>query len=473
MTVVWVANRENPINDNSGILSIDNQGNLALFQKNQTLPVWSTNVSINGTRNSLAQLLDSGNLVLVQNDTQKAVLWQSFDYPTNTMLPFMKLGLSLKTGLNRFLTSWKSPNDPGIGNFSYMIDPSGFPQLYLFKGSEPLWRTGTWTGLRWSGVPEMTNTFIFNVSYVNNVDEVSITYGVKSFVITRMVTNETGIQQRFTWSKERQNWFGFWSAPKESCDFYGHCGPNAYCSPDQSDRFECMCFPGFEPKSQQEWDIRDGAGGCVRKGNFSAMCGNGEGFVKLTRAKAPDTSKARLDMSLGLKQCGEKCSRDCSCVAFGSAYYEGNGGNGCLTWHGDMVDARTYTAAGQDLFIRVDADELARYTRKGLLQKKGVLAAIIVSAVVLFLIVFVFSYWLVRKIRRERRRKSKSFYSFARSSSLFEDSINGKDIDESTRGSDLPFFELSLIASATNNFSVDNKLGQGGFGSVYKWIYVA
>lgn len=29
-------------------------------------------------------------------------------------------------------------------------------------------------------------------------------------------------------------------------------------------------------------------------------------------------------------------------------------------------------------------------------------------------------------------------------------------------------FKLSVIASATNNFSDDNKIGQGGFGSVYK-----
>lgn len=29
-------------------------------------------------------------------------------------------------------------------------------------------------------------------------------------------------------------------------------------------------------------------------------------------------------------------------------------------------------------------------------------------------------------------------------------------------------FDIAVIANATNNFSPDNKLGQGGFGSVYK-----
>ena len=33
---------------------------------------------------------------------------------------------------------------------------------------------------------------------------------------------------------------------------------------------------------------------------------------------------------------------------------------------------------------------------------------------------------------------------------------------------ELPLFNLSAIATATENFSVNNKLGEGGFGSVYR-----
>lgn len=32
----------------------------------------------------------------------------------------------------------------------------------------------------------------------------------------------------------------------------------------------------------------------------------------------------------------------------------------------------------------------------------------------------------------------------------------------------LPLFDLGTVASATNNFSDENKLGEGGFGPVYK-----
>ncbi|MBA0662378.1 hypothetical protein Goklo_006511, partial [Gossypium klotzschianum] len=237
--------------------------------------------------------------------------------------------------------------------------------------------------------------------------------------------------------------------------FRVHCGPNGYCNPDHLDDFECTCFPGFKPKSSEAWFIRDGAGGCVRKPGIST-CQKGEGFVKVPRLKVPDTSAAHIDMSMGLKQCENECLRNCSCVAYASAYAEINGGIGCLTWHGDLIDARTYADAGQDLYIRVDASELVT----------------IVSTAVLFLILVALLRCFVRRLRRaERRRKRKNAFRFT-SSSLFEDSVGEKDIDKSRRTGDLPFFDFSTIAKATNNFSSDNKLGQGGFGAVYKGVLI-
>jgi hypothetical protein len=35
---------------------------------------------------------------------------------------------------------------------------------------------------------------------------------------------------------------------------------------------------------------------------------------------------------------------------------------------------------------------------------------------------------------------------------------------------ELPLFDFEKLASATNNFHLSNKLGQGGFGPVYKVI---
>jgi hypothetical protein len=79
-----------------------------------------------------AQLLDSGNLILVRKRSRKTV-WQSFDYPANILLPGMKLGLDRRLGIDRFLTSWRSADDPGIGDFSLMINPNGSPQMFSIR----------------------------------------------------------------------------------------------------------------------------------------------------------------------------------------------------------------------------------------------------------------------------------------------------------------------------------------------------
>jgi len=46
---------------------------------------------------------------------------------------------------------------------------------------------------------------------------------------------------------------------------------------------------------------------------------------------------------------------------------------------------------------------------------------------------------------------------------------NNKDMKEEL---ELPFFNMDEMASATNNFSDANKLGEGGFGPVYKVIII-
>ncbi|CAN1165930.1 G-type lectin S-receptor-like serine/threonine-protein kinase RKS1 [Linum perenne] len=461
-TVVWVANRESPLNDTSGRLALDSNGYLNLHAANNTSPIWSAKFP--NLNNSVAQILDSGNLVVVQDRTG-TVLWQSFDYPTDTLLPYMKLGFDRRTGLNRSVTSWKSETDPGIGSVNYRIDPTGYPQLFLYKNhSVPTWRGGPWTGLRWSGVLEMSKNYIFNVSYVNDKNEVSILYGItNASILSRMYVEESGVVKRATWNGH--GWIEFWSAPKEQCDNYGTCGPNSNCDPSKPDTFYCKCQPGFEPKSGRDWYLRDGSGGCVRKAGGKSTCRSGEGFVKVARVKVPDTSVARVEMGMGLKECEEECLKNCTCEAYTSADERGIG---CLRWYGELVDTRSYSGGGQDIYVRVDADVLATYNKpKGLLHNAGIQALLIISvAVTLFLVIFL-AFCLIRRNKKARDRVDKlSFY--------FETTNPDNSVSQNNSrhgNADLPFFHLSEIAAATNNFSDDNKLGEGGFGSVYKGAY--
>jgi hypothetical protein len=68
-------------------------------------------------------------------------------------------------------------------------------------------------------------------------------------------------------------------------------------------------------------------------------------------------------------------------------------------------------------------------------------------------------------MRTGRRKQPTFFNDVTVSSTTFQDS---RKLDESRRKPDLPVFEISTILAATDNFSPDKKLGQGGFGPVYK-----
>ena len=68
-------------------------------------------------------------------------------------------------------------------------------------------------------------------------------------------------------------------------------------------------------------------------------------------------------------------------------------------------------------------------------------------------------------MRTGRERQLIVFNDATECSTSFQDSHK---LDESRRTPDLLFFNISIILAATDNFSPDKRLGQGGFGPVYK-----
>ncbi|XP_016647168.1 PREDICTED: uncharacterized protein LOC107880373 [Prunus mume] len=111
-----VANRERPLANTDPFLSLRKgiDGNLRLVDGKQNT-VWSTSVTTS-LNNLEAVLLDTGNFIL-RDHISGGIFWESFDYPCDTFLPEMMLGLNTKTGERRFLDSWKSANDPSSGTF--------------------------------------------------------------------------------------------------------------------------------------------------------------------------------------------------------------------------------------------------------------------------------------------------------------------------------------------------------------------
>ncbi|KAG5235328.1 G-type lectin S-receptor serine/threonine-protein kinase [Salix suchowensis] len=172
---IWYHKVNDPIIGSSGFLFVNQYGNLVLYgNDDQKLPVWSTNVSAEENDSCEAQLLDSGNLIMVTKRS-RSIIWQSFDHPANTLLPGMKLGLDRKLGIDRLLTSWRSADDPGTGDFSLRINPNGSPQLFFYNGKKAIVRSPPW--------PWRSQMGLYKSTFVNDQDEIYFLYTIPVFLL--------------------------------------------------------------------------------------------------------------------------------------------------------------------------------------------------------------------------------------------------------------------------------------------------
>ncbi|CAM8991583.1 unnamed protein product [Rhodiola kirilowii] len=469
--VVWVANRDNPITTPSNAsLLLTHSGNLVIFQNLDNL-VWSTNQSTPLT-NLSAQLSDTGNFVVRAGDG--GVIWQSFDHPTDTLLPGMKLGWNFKTNSSRFIRSWKSPENPSSGDFSFVLNPLGFPEIFLRKSDQIIYRSGAWNGLRFSGVPEMKTSEILEFIFETNSSEIYYYFTLKkSSVLSRLVVNSTGMLQRFTWVESSQEWNSYWFAPKDQCDQYNDCGTYGVCDTNASP--VCKCLEGFEPRNLQAWNLRDGSDGCVRKTELDCRT---DGFVQLPNMKLPESSTAIVAKEMTIQECEKICALNCNCTAYADRDISGRG-SGCVMWTGELQDMRVFVEAGQVLYVKLSASDLVDVNGINITSHAGrtkeVIKVIgIVAGAVVLLCCLGTLVWCKRKaLQPKLDRKTTKKGSSERSQDLLMNenvisSMRDYTSKTSTDEFELPLFDFSTMQYATDKFSEENKLGQGGFGCVYK-----
>ncbi|KAL5061626.1 hypothetical protein RYX36_023363, partial [Vicia faba] len=436
-TVVWVANRDNPIkHSNSSKLIINKQGNLVLLSSNQSL-LWSTNTT-KKTSTPIVQLLNNGNLVIRDESDEESFLWQSFDYPTNTLLPEMKIGWDKKTGINRLQTAWKNWEDPSLGDFTSSMSLSNNPEVVVLKGSSEFYRTGPMIGTTSSGVYGMQDNPIFKSEVVSNEDEAYFLFTLKNkSVISIVVLNQTlMLLQRLVWIPASRKWSNYLNLPHDTCDGYNICGPYGKCVIDSSPI--CQCLDGFKPKSAQQWSTMNWADGCVRTGNWSCGIKSRDGFLKVSGVKLPDTTNTWVDVNMTLNDCKLKCLQNCSCTAY-SSFTSNEDSGGCTIWFNDLKDLRD-SDSQRNLYVRIDASNIGDkhdYTKMAIL----VVSIIAFAFIVILLTLYIYK----KKIKNKENKNEGEHYNL-----------------------DLPCFDLATIFEATDNFSNVNKLGEGGFGPVYK-----
>lgn len=429
-TIVWVANRDKPVSDkNTSVLRIS-EGNLVLLDGNNL--VWSTGLNSSSAHDAVLQ--DDGNLVL--RDDSGSPLWQSFDHLGDTWLPGAKIRYDKRTKKSQRLTSWTSSEDPSPGLFSLELDESTAYKI-LWNGSTQYWSSGPWNSQSkiFDSVPEMRLNYIYNFSFFSNETESYFTYSLYNHAnVSRFAMDVSGQIKQFTWLNNNNQWNLFWSQPRQQCQVYAYCGSFGICN-DKSQPF-CQCPRGFRPASQKDWDLKDYSAGCVR--NTELQCSRGviNEFLPLTNVKLPDNNSEGL---LGSTSCRSACLGNCSCMAY--AHEETS--NRCLMWSKDVLNLQQLeedNSEGSMFYLRLSASDMPRNSPSGKSNKVMIIGAVLGSlgVVALFLLAVIL---ILRSLRMKRMRGEKSDGTLAA-------------------------FSYRELQNATKNFS--EKLGGGGFGSVFK-----
>ncbi|KAL0320731.1 UNVERIFIED_CONTAM: G-type lectin S-receptor-like serine/threonine-protein kinase [Sesamum radiatum] len=445
--VCWVANRNDPIRDPEGVsLAIDRNGTLVISSSGRV--IWSANSSGRVASNPILQLLDTGNLVVVdeagESSSQKSYIWQSFHYPSDTRLPGMYMVDDPDTGGEKYLTAWRNSDDPSPGNFTYRIENQGLAELVIFQGTTKKYRSGQWNGFGLTGVsPSLSPGFKSEFKFKNDI-LVSLIETYNYSIVARLTIEPSGIVQRYSLNEKKDKWNLVFTLPRDPCDNYGQCGPYGICSTEKTPI--CECLKGFSAKAQQDWDW---SSGCARIRPLN--CGDGDGFIGVPGVRFPDMLKFWLNTSMTTGECQAECLKNCNCTAYANPYIT-DGRSGCLIWYGDLIDIREVHGADskQIVYIRLPVSELesTNNLQKTKRKKKmpGKVTLILAAAGVVFFCLICCATLVIRRLKRRGNNSTRM-----------------KNVDL-----ELPLFKLSMIAAATNNFSSENMIGEGGFGPVYK-----
>ncbi|GJM99472.1 hypothetical protein PR202_ga16570 [Eleusine coracana subsp. coracana] len=297
-----------------------------------------------------AVLLNTGNLVI--RSTNGTTVWQSFDHPTDTFLPGMKIRVRYKTHTGERTVSWKGHDDPSPGSFSFGIDPTAFLQTFIWNGTLPMARTPPWTGyLVNGGQLQVNSSIILYMAIVSNEEEFYVTYSLSDGSSrTRYVLTFSGEHRLETWRSSAWAVDGKW--PANICSRYGYCGPYGFC--DNTEAIPtCKCLDGFEPTSFEDWKNGKFSQGCRRK--RALRCD--DGFLALPLMKSPD--KFVLLENRTYEECEAECTRNCSCVAYAysnvTASRSARDTTRCLVWSGELIDTEKIgnTAGGDKLYLRI------------------------------------------------------------------------------------------------------------------------
>lgn len=313
-TIVWMANRDFPVNGVRSKLWLQTTGNLVLTDAGPRSIAWSTHTASLSSTELI--LLDTGNLVL--RSLNGVILWQSFDSPTNTLLPSQRFNKDVQ------LVSSRTPTNFSSGFYKLFFDNDNLLRL-LYDDSEV---TSVYWPTPWLP-PWLTNRFPYNSSRFaflyslgkftssDNLSFVSADYGVR--LQRRLALDFDGNLRLYSRKEDNTTWVVSWQALSQPCRIHGACGPNSVCNYDPVSGRRCSCLPGY-----QEKNANDLSSGCESK--FNNISSDNDTyqtrFIRLSHVEFYGYDH-RVYYGYTLDMCRNLCLSLSDCKGFQYRYLEG------------------------------------------------------------------------------------------------------------------------------------------------------
>ncbi|XVF56104.1 hypothetical protein PTKIN_Ptkin06aG0090300 [Pterospermum kingtungense] len=331
-TVVWVAGAEVTVSNNS-YFQLQENGELVLFDALQGQVMWSSKTSHLSV--ALAFLRDDGNLVLL--DAKKDVVWQSFDNPTDTLLPGQRL--------STFRTLRAASQSDVSSLYSLYMNVSGQLQL-RWESSIIYWRTGRPSHSNLSAVLTSDGSVqlvapslepVWSVFGEDHNDTVKFRF---------LRLDVDGNLRLYSWIEVSQTWRAVWQAVENQCHVFATCNQQGICVYNASGSPVCTCPFRHTAQSNSECLV-----------STQHMCKPGSIMVEHANMFLYGVYPVNDSISLtSLDECKSMCLTDSSCTA---VTFSNDGSAKCRMMKTQFVSGYADPSLSSMSFVKSCSDPLA------------------------------------------------------------------------------------------------------------------